>query len=119
GAVRLDRFSPYFCEPEANGIVNVRPMRALTYIYPLPPDHLHNVAYYFDFDFADGRDPLAYIGSTMKAVERWREREQDAFLLGLPWRDRLLLWDERGDGPGSHRLLEPAARALYEFCDQV
>lgn len=52
GLVRLDRFSPYFQEPEANGIVRVRPAAAYHYVDPFPEERLAHLAYYFDFDYA-------------------------------------------------------------------
>ena len=118
-AVRLDRFSPYFCEAEAHGITNVRPARALCYVYPLPEAELHGLAYHFDFDFADGRDPARYMGPLLEAARRWRRIEDEAFLYALPWNDGLLLWDEREPEAGGHRLLNPRMRRLYEFCDRV
>lgn len=117
--VRLDRFSPYFCEAEAHGIHNVRPQRALSYIYPLPEAELHGIAYHFDFDYADGRDPSSYIRPLMEAVREWRLLVNDSFLYALPWRGRLVVWDERGGGARRHRLMSPAEGGLYEFCDRV
>lgn len=117
--VRLDRFSPYFCEAPEHGIVNVRPARALARIYRLPEDELRDLAYHFEFDFADGREPGRYIGPLKEAVRDWKAREARAFLLGLPWRDGMVLWDGRDDASRPHRLLDAAGRALYEFCDQI
>lgn len=49
GQLRLDRFSPYFQQPEAYGMVRVRPAAAYRYIYPFPEESLARLAYYFDF----------------------------------------------------------------------
>jgi ribosomal peptide maturation radical SAM protein 1 len=119
GPVRLDRFSPYFSEAEAHGIINIRPARALSHIYPLPDTVLHGLAYHFDFDFADGRDPIRYMDALRQAVREWRRVEEDAFFYALPWNDDLLLWDQREPGAGGARRLNPAMRRLYEFCDRV
>ena len=55
GAVRMDRFSPYFNQAAAFGLVNVRPMDMYRLLYPLPQDRLRNLAYFFEFDHPDGR----------------------------------------------------------------
>lgn len=117
--VRLDRFSPLFSEAGARGITNVRPARALTWIFPLPAEEVGRLAYHFDFDFVDGRDPARYTGNLLEAVRRWRRIQPESFFFGFPWKDDLLLWDERGSGAPGHRLLNASMRGLYEFCDRV
>ena len=88
GRVRVDRFSPYFEHPERYGIVNLRPSRAFRYVYPFPPEVLGRLAYYFDYDYADGRDPLEYAQPVIDAVAAWRQLAGTVTLRG---------WD-RGDG---------------------
>ncbi len=117
--VRLDRFSPYYCEAGASGITNVRPARALSYIYALPESELSGMAYHFDFDYADRREPDRYVGAMKNAVERWRRLEMEAFFYALPWGDRLLFWDGRNGAEPEDWLLEPGKRLLYEYCDRV
>src|SRR4029077_9565594 len=50
GPVRLDRFSPYFDNPEAYGIPGIRPMAPFRFLYRLPDEDLMQIASYFDFD---------------------------------------------------------------------
>ncbi len=76
GPVRLDRFSPYHGDPSRYGMVNVRATAAYRYLYDAPADELDRIAYYFDFDYADGRSPLDYVMPALQAVERWRQRYQ-------------------------------------------
>ena len=76
GPVRMDRFSPYHSDPGAYGIVNVRPTAAYRYLYDVPADELGQIAYYFDFDYADGRIPVDYAMTAIEAVERWRQRHE-------------------------------------------
>ncbi|MCX7424805.1 MAG: RiPP maturation radical SAM C-methyltransferase, partial [Planctomycetia bacterium] len=57
GRVRLDRFSPYFDDPIAHGMVNPRPHRAFAHVYPFGLDVLARLAYYHEYDYADGRNP--------------------------------------------------------------
>jgi hypothetical protein len=56
GAIRLDRFSPNFDYAEQLGFTNVRPFPSSFYIYAtLPEQAIHNLAYYFTFDYAEPR----------------------------------------------------------------
>ena len=71
GKFRLDRFSPHFTRPESLGIERIRPMAAYFYVYPLTRRGLMRLAYYFDFDHADGREPDTYIGSAGSEVHKW------------------------------------------------
>jgi hypothetical protein len=72
--VRLDRFSPYFREPARHGITGVRPAWAHDYAYaPLPPAERARIAYFFEFDHADGRQPETYAAVALDAVDRWYE----------------------------------------------
>jgi ribosomal peptide maturation radical SAM protein 1 len=71
GKFRLDRFSPHFTRPESLGIERIRPMAAYFYVYPLTRRGLMRLAYYFDFDHMDGREPDTYIGSAGSEVHKW------------------------------------------------
>lgn len=71
GPIRLDRFSPYHADPAAFGMVNVRPMAPFTYLYPFNHRSLMDIAYYFDFDYADGRTDAAYAGEAIELVQAW------------------------------------------------
>ena len=53
--VRLDRFSPFFTRPAEFGFERVRPAAAYYYVFPLERHELARLAYFFDFDYSDGR----------------------------------------------------------------
>jgi hypothetical protein len=55
GPLRLDRFSPYFDNPQQFGIRNVRATKPYRYLFPFDESILYNIAYFFDCDF-DGQD---------------------------------------------------------------
>src|SRR5262249_36631233 len=71
GPIRMDRFSPYFADPSAFGMTNVRPMAPFTYLYPFEQRKLMNMAYYFDFDYADGRADDLYARAAIDLVRIW------------------------------------------------
>jgi ribosomal peptide maturation radical SAM protein 1 len=72
GPIRLDRFSPYHDDPGSFGMTNVRPQAPYRYLYPEAP-HLARIAYYFDFDYADGRVPVQYAEAALAHVQQWMD----------------------------------------------
>jgi hypothetical protein len=52
-------------------MVNVRPLETYRSLYPFSEDELKRVAYYFDFDYEDGRTPSSYAGPLIERVGRW------------------------------------------------
>ncbi|MGO8748836.1 MAG: RiPP maturation radical SAM C-methyltransferase [Thermoguttaceae bacterium] len=117
GRVRLDRFSPYFRDPAANGMANPRPIPAFRYIYPFPDEVLARLAYYYEYDYADGRT-LDYVAPALTAVERWREL---AGQVTLRWWDRgdglLLLTDTRPCAVALQHRLTGFERHVHLYCD--
>lgn len=71
GPIRLDRFSPYHADPASFGMVNVRPMAPFTYLYPFDRASLMDIAYYFDFDYDDGRSADIHAGAVIELTRRW------------------------------------------------
>lgn len=71
GPIRLDRFSPYHAEPASFGMVNVRPMASFTYLYPFERSSLMDIAYYFDFDYEDGRTAGVFSGEAIELTRKW------------------------------------------------
>lgn len=70
--IRLDRFSPLFDNAAAHGLRRVRPTMAYYYIFPLGRRELSRLAYFFDFDYEDGRKPETYIRSLQNEITFWR-----------------------------------------------
>lgn len=69
--IRMDRFSPNFADAERLGLARARPAEAYGHIYPLQGADLAGVAYYFEFEYRDGRSPGDYTRSLRRAVRRW------------------------------------------------
>jgi ribosomal peptide maturation radical SAM protein 1 len=122
GKFRLDRFSPHFTHPETLGVKGIRPMPAYYYVFPLGRRDLFRLAYYFDFDHADGRDPDTYIGRVGQAVEKWwscRAPGQPANvrLDAVEHDGALLITDTRPCAVAREHRLEQLSSRLYNLCD--
>jgi len=115
GPMRLDRFSPYFEDQRGFGIEGVVPFPAYREIYDLPPEALHNLAYYFTFD----RPDLAYAEPFTAAVARWREEHASSELMAIDDGTRLLVCDYRAVAPSPVTVLEGCDRAVLLACDDI
>jgi ribosomal peptide maturation radical SAM protein 1 len=121
GSIRLDRFSPYFQNPAEFGLINARPLEVYRYLYPFPENELAEIAYFYQYEFADGKNPKNYIEMTLNQLARWHESAESGKSLRserLP-NGVLEIVDTRfGKAPQRIRLSE-WHQDLYEFCDQT
>jgi ribosomal peptide maturation radical SAM protein 1 len=119
GRVRMDRFSPYFEEPEAHGLVNPRPHWSLRYVFPFPEEVLRRLAYSYEFDFADGRNPDIYARQAVQVARQWQELKGQTTFRAFDRPDGVLvLTDTRPGAREFQSRLKGWLRELYLFCDQ-
>lgn len=118
GPVRLDRFSPHFVGAEQFGLCNVRPDRSYHFVYDLPQESLTNLAYYFEHDYADGRDPEQYTAGLKESLERWTLNADRSGLVYLDSGTDLSIEDFRVGSALYRTILHGPERALYLYCDQ-
>lgn len=118
GSVRADRFSPYFENPAAHGIVNLRPHSAFRFVFPFSEESLARLAYYSEYDYADGRDPASYAAPLLAELERWQHstgRES------LRYWDRpdgtLIVTDTRDVATAFQHRLTRLDREVFLYCD--
>jgi ribosomal peptide maturation radical SAM protein 1 len=117
--LRLDRFSPLFMAPTESGLERVRPAPAYGLIYPFAERDLAELAYYFTFDYVDGRDPTAYLGDLRREVEAWRTCAPHSDLISLDLGEHLLIWDTRPVAIRKEHRLWGLERAVYTACDSA
>ena len=115
--IRMDRFSPNYDESEARGFANVRPAVAYTYVYPSTLEGLDRLAYYFDYDYADGRDPIRYVAALQRAVTVWRERGAEARLELRVVDDEIRIEDSRPAADRRTTVLRGPAGLAYLALD--
>ena len=121
GTIRLDRFSPYFRDPVSFGMANARPMKTYRYIYPFPEKDLADIAYFYEYTFANGLDPDSYIGPTLQLIGTWKEAaNKRSSLIARKLSTSLLeISDTRPTAKQRLTLLQGWQMDLYDFCDQV
>ncbi len=120
--VRLDRFSPFYMRSSELGLERLRPKPGYYYAYPLGRRDLARLAYFFDFDYADGRDPYSYLGDLQAELRRWWdarliEPEQLPRLDASCNGDAVTIKDTRPAALQSEHELAGLAAQLYLRCD--
>jgi ribosomal peptide maturation radical SAM protein 1 len=120
GPVRLDRFSPYFEASASFGIINVRPMAAYRHLYPFAGELLHDIAYYFDYDYEASTDPSGFAAEVIAFSQEWSSRPEAAEVTCSAMADgALLIRDSRPSALIRELPLRDAEKAAYEFCDSL
>lgn len=117
--LRLDRFSPLFVRPKENGLINVRPRPAYKYIFPFSDPDLFDLAYYFDYDYMDHRNPVEYVRGLVECFRDWDTINKKAYLISLVYDDTLMIWDTRPVAVQRKHQLSGLHRLVYEYCDQA
>ncbi len=115
--VTVQRFAPLYVRSEEFGLCNVRASKAYQYIYPFPAEDLKDLAFQFDFDFADGRNPMTYTRELKRAIEVWREDQGRSVLTSRLAGAELVIRDTRAVAVQEEYRFSGVRRAIYEFCD--
>ncbi len=122
GMVRLDRFSPFHNEPERFGFTNLRPAQAYFYVFPLGRRELSRLAYFFDFDYPDRRDPQTYLAPVQRETRIWIDAQAgiDKPRLDADFsHDRLTIIDTRPAAVRAHHDFTGLAARIYARCDKA
>jgi ribosomal peptide maturation radical SAM protein 1 len=114
--IYLERFSPYFMEPEKWGIAPIRPADAYRHIYPLPDDSLRKLAFFFTADHFSTRTKSHDYSRLEGVVENWKQAHAYSHLLAAPREDVLVLLDSRLCAKQERYDLRGVERRIYEFC---
>ncbi len=85
--IRLDRFSPYYVDPEAYEIEDVKPLSDYHYAFPESID-MTKMAYYFEGEYPSAsREQPEILLPLKQQMDRWMERwmKDDIPELSLKW----------------------------------
>jgi ribosomal peptide maturation radical SAM protein 1 len=118
--IRLDRFSPLFLNSDCHA-ARRHPAPAYSYVFPLPQEEIENLAYYFDFDYADGRDPAEYTRDLVSEVQHWtvQSRPKRPHLDLFRSEQVCIIRDTRPCAVQSTHVLSGNTAEIYLACDSV
>ena len=115
GAVRLDRFSPYFNNPEKYGITGIKPFFTYNLIYPLPSEQVFNLAYFFQYEY--GHNTERYTKDLLEKIDIWKRSNGGELIKRYGDNPELLLIDTRPNRRQSQVALNGIQREIYDYCD--
>jgi ribosomal peptide maturation radical SAM protein 1 len=121
--IRLDRFSPLFTQAAQFGLRRIRPTSAYYYVYPLGRRELARLAYFFDFDYPDGRHPSDYLYETRREVQSWHQawgvepEKRPRLDAASTAHGGMLITDTRACATRPTHRLTGLAAAIYQACD--
>ena len=120
GPIRLDRFSPFHADPASFGMTDVRAIAPYRFLYPDVGADLDRIAYYFDFDYADGRTADEFAAPVIELVRRWQD---DPAAGGLWWSGTddgdVVIHDQRVAGHPRTIELDGWQADLHRACDRA
>jgi ribosomal peptide maturation radical SAM protein 1 len=117
--IRLDRFSPNFDDASHFGIVEIRPFSMYASVYPLAPEAVANLAYFFEYRYADGRDCNAYLQPVVDRVRQWKQNRGGDLKKHYGAEPELMIEDTRVGGTPLNYPLNGLQREIYDLCDEI
>ncbi len=117
--IRLDRFSPNYDNAENFGLVSVRPFSIYEHIYPFNKESIANIAYFFAYDYLDGRKPAVYVQPMLEKMRLWQENRNGDLVKRYEKDGGLTLLDSRPGRKPMHYPMTGLQREIYDFCDQI
>ena len=122
--IALDRFSPYWTSPEEFGLEEVRPWPSYSFIIPFSQKEIEKFAYFFDFQYEDGRQPFRYSRSLRREVGRWiilwQVAERFRPRLDLLRDDKeVVITDTRPCAVRHEHRLKGLPAEIYMYCDSI
>jgi ribosomal peptide maturation radical SAM protein 1 len=128
--IRIDRYSPYHMRPDKYGL-RLKPARLYPYVYPVPPDALADLCYFFEdeHEIDYGRNALlgqAMLRPGLEAVRREVTAWSRRFWSGYPPilaveadGEQLRILDTRDCAAERWTTLEGLERAIYLLGDDA
>ncbi len=117
--IRLDRFSPNFDSAENFGLISVRPFAIYEHIYPFSKESIANIAYFFHYDYRDGRNPADYVQPMLGKMRQWQENKTGDLVKRYESDGSLTLLDSRPGKQHLHYPLTALQKEIYDYCDQI
>lgn len=117
----LQRFSPFFADPEGNGIGNIRPEEVYRFVYPFSGEELSRLAYYFDFDYRQDIIPPAIDQKLADAISEWKTCYEGGASLTCSHTSptTMVIRDGRPNVTFPTLPLDAGQTVIYEYCDRI
>jgi hypothetical protein len=117
--IRLDRFGPYWKAPGKFDLVNVRHWWSYDFVFAgLPATERARLAYFFECDYGDGRDPASYTRGVEQRAGEWRRAVRARATLELRTTDAgAFVFDTRPCRVEEMYPLSPEALTLVRVLD--
>jgi len=118
-ALSVYRFSPYFNDPGAHGLVVTGPMPYYRLLFDAPSETLADLAQNFAFEYVEAQDPVTYVAPLAAAVEDWSAgwKEGRARLSLRRGPDFVVLTDTRFAGQSARYTLTGVEAEVYLALD--
>ena len=115
GRIIVERFSPFFEDPESYGFTNVRPAKAYRYLYPVEDRALSGLAYFFDHEFMPDREPSRRSSELRRLIHVLRDTSSTS---ELRIEAGVVVDSRRGREVRTYDL-DDLQRALHAACDDI
>ena len=119
GAIRVERFSPYFDHAADFGIRDLRAHASYAYVYPFNESELYNLAYIFDFTF-EGKELVEdWAAGILGIIENWGAvHAQSRLEVVSRTPERMLVSDTRPNAVQPFYQFDSRETAIFDACDR-
>lgn len=117
--LHMDRFSPYFNDPDASGLGPSYPGRPYRHVYPFADKSLRRLAYFYDSEYFELKKRSPAFARLKSVTAGWQRSHYWSHLLALPRKHGLYLFDTRPCARRLVRRLQGLERRVYEQCDKA
>jgi ribosomal peptide maturation radical SAM protein 1 len=121
GRLWLERFSPYFTNPDRYGIKITGPGMSYDYVYNPSQMNLAKVAYDFEYEVERSVDS-ALAQELTNLTDEWKRRYTSAekpFLYYVKGMGFVTVYDGRTDGAPIRKRYDGSAAHIIEFCNEA
>ncbi|MBE9536613.1 MAG: RiPP maturation radical SAM C-methyltransferase [Proteobacteria bacterium] len=117
--IHLDRFSPYFEDPEQYGLVPVSVPTPYKHVYPFEYKSLKKLACYYQSDFLKAKLKGEIFKRLKKTTSNWCKAYPRSHLVAIPRKKSLIIIDTRSCRQQIWIRLTGIDRSIYEYCDKA
>ena len=99
--------------------MNVRPFEIYGLLYPLTPERVARLAYFFEYEYTDGRKPEEYVARTLDRVKTWKANKSGDLVKQYGESPELMVIDTRPERPQMMYPFNGIQREIYDYCDEI